>query len=181
MIVSILFANYEVREASGLFNLFSSPEKKFNYLEFRNPELGFAINYPEGWIHELHAKGLVTFLTTVDDSTSPFPIGLAIKVQQMRQKVSLEQITRVQISNLTKSHHDFRLLESKNYTLGGTHAHQVVFTASDSHKEHRKAMQIWTINNNKAYLITYKADPKQYSTYFPVIQKMVGSFRFTAK
>ena len=86
MIVSILFANYEVREASGLFNLFSSPEKKFNYLEFRNPELGFAINYPEGWIHELHAKGLVTFLTTVDYSTSPFPIGLAIKVQQYETK-----------------------------------------------------------------------------------------------
>ena len=83
-------------------------------------------------------------------------------------------------SNLTKNHHDFRLLESKNYTLGGTHAHQIVFTASDSHKVHGKAMQIWTVNNSKAYLITYKADPELYSAYFPVIQKMVDSFRFTA-
>lgn len=180
MIVCILFANSEVREASGLFNLFSSSDKKVNYLEFRDPELEFAINYPEGWIHEVHAKGLVTFLTTVDDSTRPFPIGLAIKVQQIRQNVSLEQITRVQISNLTKNHNDFRLLESKNYTLGGTHAHQIVFTASDSHKVHGKAMQIWTVNNSKAYLITYKADPELYSAYFPVIQKMVDSFRFTA-
>ena len=32
-------------------------------------------------------------------------------------------------------------------------AYEIMFTASDSHKEHRKAMQISTINNNKAYLI----------------------------
>ena len=58
-------------------------------------------------------------------------------------------------------------------------AHKIVFTATDSMKHERKAMQIWTIKGNKAYLITYKAEPMQYSKYLPTIQKMVESFQFT--
>jgi len=40
-------------------------------------------------------------------------------------------------------------------------------------------MQIWTVKGDNAYLITYKAEPGQYSKYLPTIQKMVDSFQFT--
>ena len=58
-------------------------------------------------------------------------------------------------------------------------AHKIVFTATDSIKHERKAMQIWTVKGDNAYLITYKAEPGQYSKYLPTIQKMVDSFQFT--
>jgi eukaryotic-like serine/threonine-protein kinase len=54
-----------------------------------------------------------------------------------------------------------------------------VFTATDDKKNERKAMQIWTLRGDKAYLITYKAEPGKYSRYLPIIQKMVDSFQFT--
>jgi hypothetical protein len=38
-------------------------------------------------------------------------------------------------------------------------------------------MQIWTIIDNKAILITYKAQPDKYSTYLPTIERMIGSFQ----
>jgi hypothetical protein len=64
---------------------------------------------------------------------------------------------------LTQNHPDFKLLESTDFRLAGNMAHKIVFTATDSMKHERKAIQIWTVNGDKAYLITYKAEPGQYS------------------
>ncbi len=38
-------------------------------------------------------------------------------------------------------------------------AYKIVFTATDGMKHERKAMQIWTVKGDNAYLITYKAEP----------------------
>ena len=52
----------------------------------------------------------------------------------------------------------------------------LVFTATDYRENERKAMQVWTLKGDKAYLITYKAEPEKYSKYLPTIQKMIDSF-----
>jgi len=80
---------------------------------------------------------------------------------------------------LTQGHPDLKLIESTDYKVGGNNAHKIVFTATDDKKNERKAMQIWTLRGDKAYLITYKAEPGKYSRYLPIIQKMVDSFQFT--
>ena len=79
---------------------------------------------------------------------------------------------------MTQNHSDFKLLESTEFKLAGNMAHKIVFTATDNIKHERKAMQIWTVEGDKAYLITYKAEPGQYSNYLPTIQKMVDSIQF---
>jgi hypothetical protein len=38
-------------------------------------------------------------------------------------------------------------------------------------------MQIWTLNDDKAYLFAYKADPKIYSDHLQTTQDMIRSFK----
>jgi hypothetical protein len=150
-----------------------------DFLTYQDVTLGIKIDYPSGWIHELHAGGLVTFLASLEGDSNTYPAGLGITVQHLKSKnMPLSEITSVQIKNLTQNHPDFRLVESTEFKIAGNIANKIVFTATDSMKHERKAMQIWTLNGDKAYLITYKAEPGKYSKYLPTIQKMLDSFQF---
>lgn len=165
--------------ASVTFGAFSLVNTNNNFLTYQDNSLGLRIDYPAGWIHELHAGGLVTFLPSLEDSSNTYPAGLGITVEHLKSKnMRLSDITKIQIKNLTQNHSDFRLLQSTEFRVAGNIANKIVFTATDSMNHERKAMQIWTLNGDKAYLITYKAEPGQYSNYLPTIEKMVDSIQF---
>lgn len=170
-----------ISQASALFDILSPTSNNNNFLTYQDSTLGIKIDYPAGWTHELHAASLVTFLASLESDSNTYPAGLGVKVQYMTssKNISLNEITKVQIKNLTQDHPDFKLIESTDYKLGGNNAHKIVFTATDNKKNERKAMQIWTLRGDKAYLITYKAEPGKYTRYLPMIQKMVDSFQFT--
>jgi len=169
-----------ISQASALFDILSPTSNNNNFLTYQDSTLGIKIDYPAGWTHELHAGSIVTFLASLESHSNTYPAGLGI-VQHMTssKNISLNEITKVQIKNLTQDHPDFKLIESTDYKLGGNNAHKIVFTATDNKKNERKAMQIWTLRGDKAYLITYKAEPGKYTRYLPMIQKMVDSFQFT--
>ena len=62
MVCLLLITNCEIPRAYGLFDLTPSNEFKVNnFLTFRDSTLGFEIIYPEGWTHEMHPGGIVTF------------------------------------------------------------------------------------------------------------------------
>ena len=184
MISLTLIANCStiISQASALFDI-ASPTSSINinkFLTYQDSTLGIKIDYPAGWTHELHAGSIVTFLAGLESDSNTYPAGLGIKIQHLKSKnISLNNITKIQIKNLTQNHPDFKLIESTESKIGGNSAHKIVFTATDYKKNERQAMQIWTLKGDKAYLITYKAEPGKYAKYLPIIQKMLDSFQFT--
>jgi serine/threonine-protein kinase len=172
--------SYTTTSVSAILGSSSQLTTNNNFITYKDNSLGIKIDYPSGWIHELHAGGLLTFIPSQEGYTNTYPAGLGITVEHLKSKnLTLSEITKIQIKNLTQNHPDFRPQESTDFRLAGNIAHKIVFTATDSMKHERKAMQIWTVKGDKAYLITYKAEPMQYSKYLPTIQKMVESFQFT--
>jgi eukaryotic-like serine/threonine-protein kinase len=184
MICLTLIANCStiISQASALFDI-TSPTSSINinkFLTYQDSTLGIKIDYPAGWTHELHAGSIVTFLASLESDSNTYPAGLGIKIQHLKSKnISLNNITKIQIKNLTQNHPDFKLIESTESKIGGNSAHKIVFTATDYKKNERQAMQIWTLKGDKAYLITYKSEPGKYAKYLPIIQKMLDSFQFT--
>jgi eukaryotic-like serine/threonine-protein kinase len=153
----------------------------YSFLAYSDPILGIKIEYPSGWTQALEGAGLVTFTANLEsDDSNTYPAAVGIKVQNLvsSKNISLNEITKIQIKDLKQSHPDFKLIESTESMLGGNNmAHKIVFTATDDREHQRKAMQIWTLKGDKAYLITYKAEPEKYSKYLPTIQKMIDSFQ----
>jgi hypothetical protein len=169
---------YTPSQAPAFFSIaYSTVYNINNFLTYYDPILGIRIEYPASWIHELHPGSLVTFLASSEGSSNTYPAGLGLKVQNLAYKnISLNEITKVQIKNLTENHPDFKLIESSESILAGNIAHKIVFNATDNKGNERTSMQIWTLIDSKAYIITYKAEPENYTKYLPIIIKMIDSF-----
>ena len=147
------------------------------FLTHEDITTGISIQFPSNWEKSVNLDNFITFRAPPETDTRIYPAALGLKIQELASKnVLLQEVTKVQLSELRKSNPNLEISESTSTTLAGKPAYRVVFTATDNQVE-RKAMQIWTIIDNKAILITYKAQPVKYSTYLPTIERMIGSFQ----
>jgi hypothetical protein len=148
------------------------------FLTHEDITTGISIQFPSNWEKSVNLDNFVTFRAPPETDTRIYPAALGLKIQELASKSALlQEVTKVQISELRKSNPNLAFSESTSTTLAGKPAYRVVFTATDNNQVERKAMQIWTIIDNKAILITYKAQPDKYSTYLPTIERMIGSFQ----
>ena len=148
------------------------------FLTYEDITTGISIQFPSNWEKSVNLDNFITFRAPPETDTRIYPAALGLKIQELASKsVLLQEVTKVQISELKKSNPNLAFSESTSTTLAGKPAYKVVFTATDNNQFERKAMQIWTIIDNKAILITYKAQPDKYSTYLPTIERMIGSFQ----
>ena len=159
------------------FAMFHPTRADQSFITYDNSKMKFSLMYPSNWQIEEHFNGFVTFTAPIEDYTQKrFPAGLGIFPMNLElQNISLTTLKNVHIKNLTSSLKQFQLLESNKIVLPGNYpAEQVIFTALDG-DEIRKSMQIIVKNEDKTYLITYKADMNNYDNYFQTIQKMLES------
>jgi hypothetical protein len=148
------------------------------FLTYEDITTGISIQFPSNWEKSVNLDNFITFRAPPETDTRIYPAALGLKIQELASKsVLLQEVTKVQISELKKSNPNLEFSESTSSTLAGKPAYRVVFTATDNNQVERKAMQIWTIIDNNAILITYKAQPDKYSTYLPTIERMIGSFK----
>ena len=152
------------------------------FLTYENPELGISIQYPSNWEKLVSLDNFVTFTAPPETDTRIYPAALGLKVQELTSSSqnnipSLQEITKVQMSDLKRSTPDLKVLESTSTTIAGKPSHKIVFSATDNKEVERKAMQVWTVIGNKAVLITYKAEPDKFASYLPTIERMIDSFK----
>jgi hypothetical protein len=148
------------------------------FLTYEDITTGISIQFPSNWEKSVNLDNFITFRAPPETDTRIYPAALGLKIQELASKsVLLQEVTKVQISELKKSNPNLEFSESTSSTLAGKPAYRVVFTATDNNQVERKAMQIWTIIDNKAILITYKAQADKYSTYLPTVERMIGSFK----
>jgi hypothetical protein len=72
------------------------------------------------------------------------------------------------------------ILESEPISIaaGNTQAHKVVYSDKVSGTL-SKIMEIYTVNGDKGYILSYVNDATTYDTYLPIVQKMIDSFNMT--
>ena len=148
------------------------------FLTYEDITTGISIQFPSNWEKSVNLNNFVTFRAPPETDTRVYPAALGLKIQELTsQNVPLQEVTKVQMSELKKTNPDLKISESSSTTLAGKPAHKVVFSATDNDQVKRKALQLWTVVDNKAILITYKAQPDIYSSYLPTIEKMINSFQ----
>jgi serine/threonine-protein kinase len=99
---------------------------------------------------------------------------IGIGVQQLKsQNISLDQYTSNQIKTINRE--NATILESGKTTLAENPAHKAVFTLGNA----TKLMQIWTLKEDKAYIITYQANPSDFPRNLSTFQRVVESLRIT--
>jgi hypothetical protein len=151
-------------------------------LTFTDNKFHFKIDYPINWEKSVKLNNEIILIAPKDQDSVSSPAGLVVKVVPTPGKnISADSASKEIISQIQKEHKDFKLETSDTLTVDGKKAAKVVFTATDSKLQNRKANQIVVSNYENIYIITYKASLDKYNTFENTANDMIRSFKFLPK
>ena len=177
---------YQPKEATATEQNKSS-DNPTNFLTYQNPIVGLKIQYPFNWDKQENISSsdknstltdLVRFISPFKNSSDTVAERFDIKVDNISniQPTTLADYANDTITNLG---HDFKVIVSDtNATLSGFPAYKFVYTGIGENVD-LQAMLLLTIKGDRAFIISYTAEPTIFSYYLPTILKMVNSFEFT--
>lgn len=143
-----------------------------------NSNLNIKIQYPLDWQRQdLPYPGLtqevVTFLSQQAANQGNFQENITISVIDYSGTLSDSKDTF--INEIKKGITGANVIESGSSTLANRPAIQVIYTGNDANHE-LKNLKIWTLSGDKAYVITYTADAKDYNRFLSIANSMIKSF-----
>ncbi len=164
--------------ALGLFH----DKQKQTMLSYENSEFKFRIDYPGNWERSVKINNEILFVSPKEKDAVSNPAGLIIKVVPFQsQNVSVGALSNALTNELKKEYKDFKLESTGNLMVDGKNAKQIIFTATDSKFQNRKALQIITTDKTNVFIFTYKASIDKYSNYESTVKEMISSFKFLSK
>lgn len=142
----------------------------------------FTIDHPANWEKSVKINNELILIAPKDRDSVSSPAGLVVKVVPTPGKnISADSASKEIITQIQKEHQDFKMEASEALTMDGKNAAKVVFTATDSKLQNRKAMQIVVSNYENIYILTYKASLDKYITFENTANDMIKSFKFLPK
>jgi serine/threonine-protein kinase len=160
---------------------FINRSNSINLLTYKNPIFGIKILYPANWYKQENrsSSNNNSTLTDVVAFSPPFKNSSDIVgkvIVQVDNISDIKPITLQRYANDTAGdlRQDFKVNES-NATLAGGPAYKVEYTGLEASVD-LKAMMVMALNGDRAYIISYTAEPEKYSYYLPTVQKMIHSF-----
>ena len=148
-----------------------------NFNTYKNDEFGIQLNYPNTYQVKEGLMGTVAaFLSPLKDSTDLFQENLTVLVQDLSsQPMTLKEFTELSLSQIPQVITDANIISSEAASLAGNPANKVVYTGKQG-QYNLKWMQLWTIVDTSAYLLTYTTEIDEYDDYSKEALPMVDSF-----
>jgi PsbP-like protein len=143
---------------------------------YSNPNLGFSLEYPSDWQKEES----LTFVSPQGgiDNRSPEAISITTEILPTSD-FSLDRYSEAALRQV-ESFQDFKLLNSSSTILAGLPAHMILYTFTDESLTPLQNLQVWTIKDGVAYIITYGGVPEEFESSLPALQNVMDSFSLAA-
>jgi serine/threonine-protein kinase len=141
----------------------------------------FKLKYYPTWQAE-DTQNLVTgeavmFTSPNQSSIDKYRENVSIRVENLtKPETTLAEYTKSAITEIKKYYRDAKITESSSILMAKKPANLVVYTGKDENGLAIKNLEVWTIDQGKAYIVTYKADPKQYYGFLQTVMTMINSF-----
>jgi hypothetical protein len=140
-----------------------------------NSTLGIKIQYPVNWERLEYDDEGVLFLSPSESNSDKFLESFSIRVTPSNN-TSLSELAKESIDNYGQQFIHFQLIGSKAITFYGKSAYLLNYTFTDKLYGKGMGVDIGTTTGNKAYVLTYFAEPAKFSNYLPIIKTMIESF-----
>lgn len=147
-----------------------------DYRQYDNSTLGIKIQVPSDWLYKEINNTAVAFVSAPNSTSKA---AVVVYIEKVPRGMSLVNFTQRNIQYLEQTTPSFHLITSNLTTLAGSPAYQIAFTSlSDTGHDFRKGMSIWTLKDDKAYILTYRAEPGlvSFNTQLPIVSYMIKSF-----
>lgn len=164
--------------AIAAFFILTRGSKDFTYEDAR---YGLNIDYPETWEKKTGRGGvqmeeIVFFESPQGSAKTPDRRGtVSILVEDLGSSPpSLKAYTDNYLELIGKS---FDLKETKSTTFANYPAWQIVFTGNNGTFQFKR-LQVWTVKDDRAYVLTYTAPVDDYDKFEQTVQDMIESLEF---
>ncbi|MGB6593219.1 MAG: PsbP-related protein [Candidatus Nitrosopolaris sp.] len=117
---------------------------------------------------------VVKFISPTKNASDTSSESFDLKIDNISdiQPITLAKYANNSIEDLRK---DFDIIKlDRNASLSNNPAYKLVYTGVEE-GVNLQAMLILTIKGDKAYIISYNAEPTKFSYYLPTLQKMINS------
>jgi hypothetical protein len=151
-------------------------------LVYESPVYGIRTQYPGGWeiIIQNTSNSLLSlrFNSPPENDTDIFRENVRLVINTVSNNTALSNFTGAALASYLELYSDLELIElsSTNLTNNAIPAYKLVASLP---QEGLDFMQIFAIKENKVYTILYSSEKTTYSTYLPIIEKMINSFEVT--
>jgi eukaryotic-like serine/threonine-protein kinase len=148
-----------------------------NFQTYSNLAFGIKMKYPHTWLKLDLSRNNSSVLVVAFKTPVGSPLGsLNILAGNVSSgNVTLAALVSTTINHLRQTGKILHLISSTPTTLAGNLAHKLVYTTMAPQGIELEAMQLISLVGNKAYLITYAVPTSNYTTYLPIILRMISS------
>jgi eukaryotic-like serine/threonine-protein kinase len=172
------------RPQASATNAISSNSSNTIWQTYVDPPTGVKLKYYPTWqledIHNLVTGENTIFTSPKQSSIDKYRENVSIRVENLtNQQTTLAEYTKSAIAEITKYHKDAKIVESSAITLAKKPANLVVYTGQDENGMPIKNLEAWTVDRGKAYIVTYKSEPKQYYAFLQTVMTMINSFELS--
>src|SRR5215204_6939904 len=159
----------------------SSVQSLGGFLAYESPLYGIRIQYPDGWeilIQSTSNSSLsLRFYSPAENDTDTYRENIILEINTINN-TALSNFTGAALASYLESFSDFELIEltSTNLANNAIPAYKLVGSRT---QEGLDFMQIVAMKEDNVYVILYSSEKTRYSTYLPIIEKMIDSFEVT--
>jgi len=139
---------------------------------------GIKFKYPKNW-QETPAIDKLTRIVPKNMISSSLTPEFFITIDELFQSETLADYTKFSIGQIEALGQNAKIIKSGQIQLGETQGYQVVYESRDNiHKVNFLEMQVWIVNDKKAYILTYRAEDKSYPEFAKTVEEtIIKSFR----
>jgi len=146
---------------------------------------GYSITYPKTLKADYSTDPSTIADLYVYLSSASAVDGVTVATRNLHSGETLQDFSTSGVNDLQK-YTNFQQISNETTTLAGKPAYKIVWQATVPTKMPGgstqniaiKSIQIYTVDNNIAYLLGYKATSSEYDTYLAQAQQIIDSFKF---
>jgi hypothetical protein len=160
----------------------SSVQSLGGFLAYESPVYGIRTQYPDGWeilVQSTSNSSLsLRFYSPPENDTDTYRENVILEINTISNNTALSNFTGAALASYLESFSDFELIEltSTNLANNTIPAYKLVGSRT---QEGLDFMQIVAMKEDNVYVILYSSEKTRYSTYLPIIEKMIDSFEVT--
>src|SRR5215204_5006302 len=158
----------------------SSVQSLGGFLAYESPVSGIRTQYPDGWeiLIQNTSNSSLSLRFYSPPETDTYRENVILEINTISNNTALSNFTGAALASYLESFSDFELIEltSTNLTNNAIPAYKLVGSRT---QEGLDFMQIVAMKDDKVYTILYSSEKTRYSTYLPIIEKMINSFEVT--
>jgi hypothetical protein len=150
------------------------------FLTYDNPTHGIKMQYPAEWTVSTNGlqsySNIVGFFSPLQNLTDVLPAQVTLSVTGYSANVSLDEYTNMTLMEIEQQ--GLEVNESNAFTLAGNPGYRIIFTPPpQAVPVSLSVMQVWTVINDKVYLLAYTADSSKFQINLPLVQHMLDSLQ----